>query len=320
MSNRVINFLILAAIAMSAAFTSCGKDKDDKDDVILVTEIVTDWGNEINSLTFEYDDQHRITKITQQSLYDGKIWGSVSTLQYNAAGDLVRFEEEDGDFRTFARLGNRIAVTSSWWGNESGVQRSHVFDLNAQGLLEKITWKYNNHNNGNWDEEIITFQYLGGNIIKMNYEWEAMWYGESGSESVTANVTYDDKHSPFLNTNTPQWFLAWWFDEAPFGTRNNIKTMAAEDDDGSEYSLNINYSYNSADFPVSRVITGFEEGGWCNNCEEYHEDEEWTYSQTFSYGPSTTKHALSGSNSLQESPREMRRDNPRPFGRNVCGR
>jgi ribosomal protein L35 len=70
-----LNYLYIAVFAISAAFTSCDKDKDDdnngignsNDKVYLLVEMSKDDGS---SIKFEYDDLNRIKKETYY--YDGE--------------------------------------------------------------------------------------------------------------------------------------------------------------------------------------------------------------------------------------------------------
>ena len=230
---------VASAFAMGINETSEGvmQTVNGNDPLSLPTEI---HGIADASLTFEYDNQHRITKITTNHWY-WKDFLRVETLSYNSAGDLIAIHtsvsEGNSSYSynsTFTKNGNKITGT----GNDD-----IIIELNSQGLPEKITTNMTvrtaNSNNpqrtGNFSE--ANYLYQNGNVSR------------SGS-----NVyTYDDKKSPFYHCNTPKWFFFIRDLGSSFGLQNNIINQ----DYGNGHIIAYELTYNDEGFPVTK--TWFDE-------------------------------------------------------------
>jgi len=188
-------------------------------DVYLLSEIINPkYGS---SRKFEYDNQNRIAKITEEF--------NVQIFNYNSAGDLISIRHErQGTHRftyTFTKSGNKITIPE---GEDSG-----ELTLNTQGVVEKL--KYS------WETRTLLCQYQGKNLIKIISE-------ESSEDIIT--FTYDDKKSPFYYCNTPQWWLVWYQFATGFtlgyiiGHENNIETYSSK--------TICQYTYNDNGFPITQ--------------------------------------------------------------------
>ena len=286
--GNLLKILCFALFATVLIFSGCNKDKNgDKDDGYLVTEISGEYDGWFRSTIYEYDDQNRITKISYSE--DG--YGSTVTITYNSA-NLVTLKNIYGDVMMFTKTGNIITGELSW-GDNSGFKST--MELNAQGLVEK--WAYEEyHDDGYWYKYVIIFKYQGKNIIKLTNEWEEDWYGEHHSETTTVIFTYDNKKSPFYNSNTPQWLMPMTLDEP--GIYNNITSVVW--DDGDQMTT-MEYTYNTDGFPLSRIVT-----------ESRMDDERVReYTEIFKYGNLVgQKRAPSRSNVGSASPRiDVRKNN-----------
>ena len=230
---------------------------------------------------YYYDSQNRFTECTGVS--------HIKTLNYNAAGDLVKYFEGtniylprgSGSETTFSKYDNKITFTTWYRILFGGGDVKGELELNAQGLPVKMTSETVQHYYGsdaNWSHT-VTLTWQNGNLTKAEWERE----DENGSSAGTVTYIYDDKKTPFYHCNTPKWFW-WWFNfsrwngyneygDKNYGyNENNIKTETWEED-GS--TITYEYTYNDDGFPVTRTW----EQGW-----------EWvwgygttTFSETYTY-------------------------------------
>jgi hypothetical protein len=284
-------FLRIACFGLLAAgiiFSGCKKDKDKNgngEEVYLVTEIsvVNEYGD--SGMMFEYDNQNRITKI----IYNERDYTYTQTLNYNSAGDLYQSIDDDGYIVTITRNGNIITIVES----DSYGEYSKTFELNAQGLFEKLTLE-SSYEDGSWYKRVNICQYQGRNLIKTTYEEENYWHGEFEKYSGVNTLTYDNKMSPIYHCKTPGWFLIYYFVE--YGIHNNVKT---EDYNGDRVVTN-EYTYNDAGFPISRNVIV---------------DGEREYTEIFKYGTEESnreKSALCAApNQSNVDHRDMSRENRR---------
>jgi len=180
---------------------------------------------------FEYDDQNRITKITNGTY--------VKTITYNNDGELDSYVYAHGKNFTYKRNGNKITVYD-------GKTVYGKIDLNAEGLPknEKYTGDCSD-----CPEQSINREYENGNMTAVRRQDD--WFD---------NYTYDNKKSPFYHCKTPKWFLLAFLD---YDIKNNTLTNYA----WFEYSSTLDsasYTYNEAGFPLTQKIkkkATYEEGG-----------------------------------------------------------
>ena len=189
---------------------------------------------------YEYDSQNRIAKISYGSTYNEDI-DRVETHYYNSAGDLVEVKveytsyPEDNYSTTFSKSGNKITSTEVHEGYWSEYTE---FELNAQGLPEKVKSTRENEGGGGW---IVTniYTWEDGNLTKIleDIEGECLF-------------TYDDKKSPYYYCQTPKWYLMWWLGYNYKG-ENNVETETWDGGTPRTYD----YTYlNGEGFPLTRTF------------------------------------------------------------------
>ena len=251
-SSRVWRNICTVLFCICVAFASCDKSTNDDNGndngngngdsngiVKLVETIIMERNNV--KMHFEYDNQNRISKV--QGYYHGANLSSMTTLEYNSVGDLVKVvwiypanPEYNGE-TYFVRNGNIITESYS----------SNIYTLNNDGYLIKLEEGY---------YESI-FQYQGGNMIK----WTTVEKREDGGKGYhsTIEFAHDNKKSPFYHCKTPIWYLLYSFNLDPeFGIRNNITEMKM-DEDGDKYGYKYVYIYDSDGYATKQTSTGYGE-------------------------------------------------------------
>jgi len=254
-----LSFLVVAAIAVSAVFTSCDK-KDDEDDngKIKLLETITFDFNEYGEslLRFEYDEQNRITRVAWYDENERLHY----TLTFTYTGkDLTRLVEAapgySGTTYDFTRSGNTITAADSDY--------RHTFTLNSAGYLTRLVMAYEEE----YGEQICEFSYdNAGNLVKISsldeYEDETGW---------SYDFKHDTRNSPFRNDKTPKWIFPFMFlidDWYEVGLHNNPTEITF----GGSYKTVATYVYDSDNFPTKATWKGKEDDG-----------DEYEYVITFTY-------------------------------------
>jgi len=198
MKKVFLNYLVIAALAGAAAFTSC--EKDGGAEVVKLLETYT-WGVG-DYMKFEYDNQNRITKVLYYD--EGEVY-STETFTYNG-NDLVKSVRTfagESDIRTYDLVksgnGNTITMTYKW--NDYKYESPMTITLNSDGLPAKI------ENSGKDMSWVASYQYQGNNFTKIS--GKEIYQGEE-SEYVS-EYKYDNNKSPLYHCKTPKWYLIWWF-------------------------------------------------------------------------------------------------------------
>jgi hypothetical protein len=218
---------IMAAVIFAVTFTSCGKGGGD----VKLLESITDDSGKVQK-KFEYDEQNRIVKMYSYDV--GGNLSSTKTITYT--DDLVMLKyASDGETIKFVREGNTIEADS------------RTLTVNEGGYIVEI--------NGSYNSDI--YQYQDGNIIKITFENSAE--GADMSNFTIDYKKYDDKKSPFFNSNTPKWLLQYLI-EGDFYTSDNYtsKNNVLESEISSENTIEYTYEYDSDGFPIkqTREVSG----------------------------------------------------------------
>jgi len=212
--KQIVNFFVVAAIAVSVAFVGC--KKDDKEVIKLVSTITQNNGN---YFAYEYDEKNRI-------IYEGFYASNgniISSFTFTYSGnDLVKAVTNVNVIREFAKTGNTINVTRTTDGNSEFVQS---FFLNNDGLVIGSDFQQ--------QDDVYTFQYQGKNLSK--------FVNKRNEETISdIDYLYDDKKSPFYHCKSPQWSMIMFFGGTSYGYYNNIIEV--------NYNPSIrNYSYEFDD-------------------------------------------------------------------------
>jgi len=237
-----ISYLVIAAIILGAALTSCN-DNDDNDDEVVFLLDETQNGTE--RTVYEYDKQNRIAKISKYN--DGQLnW--VESLSYNINGDLVEMKTENVQNPS-------INYKTTFYKNSNKITYDEVFsrhseiELNIQGLPVKYTIVYDN-GGGDGRTATIINTWQNGNILKSESDEDAREFGEEGRIVGLGTFTHDNMKSPFYHCKTPEWFL-WMRFRYIYG-KNNIKTETWEFIPPIFYVLvpTYEYDYNDDGLPV----------------------------------------------------------------------
>ena len=255
MKRFFVNQLVIAALVVAAAFTSCGKDENG-DKVKLLETIVRDDGS---YLKFEYDNQNRITKVSRY--HDGEIsW--TETYTYNSAGDLVKVASDDGWEGEYVRNANTI--TLMYDGHEEG-----SVIINDNGYPIKVVQVDDGCDDLDEDDEygcismiefIFTFD-SNNNVTKVTYVYDGV--DDGGTE-----FKYDNTKSPFYHCKTPKWALILFFlEEYEIGFTNNVIEANAHGG-----LVKYEYKFNADGYPTERTATAKDEDG-----------DEVTWIETFTY-------------------------------------
>ena len=258
MTKPILNYILIAALVFSAAFTSC-KSKE-KCSVKLLESMTDEYGTTM----FEYDEENRIAKI---NLYEDDFLISTQTITYCSDGSVIVESENSVDNEMnskilYERNGNIITI-----GNISLFKTLTIVNgvtVNEEGYGVKQEISYSDDEIGTW-YDITDYQYLNGNLIKLISVEET---GIEGENEFVLRFKYDDKKSPFYYCNTPQWFILHRF-EFLLASNNNVIELSS--DNISDEVIRIVYKYDNDGFPTSRSTT------------EKHVFEGIAFETTFTY-------------------------------------
>ena len=170
---------------------------------------------------FEHDNQNRISRVVSQRP-DGVIFETYTVAYEDNNAITVVFNNHGlSNISTFeyVRDGNIVTV------KRDGVPES-TLRLNEEGLIISR------------NEDETNISYLNGNIVRMG-------------EQI---YLHDDKNSPFLNSNTPQWILDLVYDLNGFHLKNNVIEIEYD----GQVVFRINYDYDRNGFPT-RSTNNFDE-------------------------------------------------------------
>ena len=238
MKRLILNYLIIAAITVSAAFTSCKKGDNDNGKVQLLESITHENGF---FTKFEYDAQNRLSKISD---YD-KDGAARRTETFTYSGtDLTKIVEEYHNIsyiktETFTKSGNTII--SKGTNNNDDYEYSYTLTLNSYGYLIK---EESADEHGFFSQDYIYDN--AGNMTKRSS------YEITGGEirQGDADYKYDKKIAPFRYCKTPQWYFSYRF-RYRIGIYNNPTEIIYGED--SKKSV-CTYNYNSDDYPANVLI------------------------------------------------------------------
>jgi hypothetical protein len=215
---KTVALNIMAAVLFAVALTSCGKGGGD----VKLLESITDDSGKVQK-KFEYDEQNRIVKVYKYD-EDGKL-GYTQTITYNADNSVTveGVSNYEKSTENFVRNGDKITV-----GNKT-------LTINEDEYIAGEETEY----------YFYTLQYENGNLIERKY-----FYIDADGEAVES-YGYDDKKSPFSNSNTPKWLLQHLLD-FEYSNKNNALTFETEEGIRpirAEYK----YEYDSDGFPTKKT-------------------------------------------------------------------
>jgi hypothetical protein len=268
--NRFALFNTVLVLSALVIFTSCDKDEEDYNIEKLlktITYVSDDKQFKYDQYKFEYDEQNRITKISEL-FYEGNI-SYTQTFTYEK-DDLVQvlFSHSSGSIETYeyTKSGNTISQKYSW--NSDGVvsegyiipnyTTTHTIELNSDGL--PIKRERVNEEPGNTYVE--TFEYQDGNLTKRTGIYTSI--GWDFTEQETYTYSYDDKKGTLYYCKTPKWYLILRLND--LGINNNITKGGL----GRSWTV-YTYKYDKAGFPAERTRN------WSGQMATSRNDELFTY-------------------------------------------
>ena len=204
-----------ATVATHETGTVC-----DKGGGVKLLESSTDDEGRVHK--FEYDKQNRIVKHNFKYPVTGS--DNIMTITYNS-DDLVTVEivnnSNTGNRKwtdKYVRNGNTITYEDGRFAPEK-----ETFTINKEGYIFRQGYEYKD-----------------GNLIKTE-DWDQY------------NI-YDDKKSPFSNTNTPKWLLQTLF--YMFNPNKNNVLEKHEDNGEGNGDFNYKYEYDGDGFPIKETKDG----------------------------------------------------------------
>ena len=240
MTKQALNFVIIAALALTAAFTSCKSKRSG--DVKLLERMISDDDMEQR---FEYDNKNRIVKTFN---YRYGILSFTRTITYGKNNVTVSFEHFDEHVDAdeadclikYVINGNTINFTSC-----SGFPTT--ITLNKDGYI--IREEYRREDGSMY--EFFTYEYQWGKLTSItNVPASDSPYDGA---SIVTELIYDDHKSPYHNDKTPRWLLQLLFWNGALD--NNVAILRTNIVD-----LFYGYEFGTDGFPTIQTVS-FEHGG-----------------------------------------------------------
>jgi len=240
MKKVILNYLIIAALICSVAFTSCNSKRSGN--VKLLESMTTETPEYVYTTMFEYDTENRIVKKSDY-LGKGKALVGLTSVIYNSDGSVKIVNECYRDDCTnygahFVKNGNTITVNYSYEGIDI-YEVPQTITINNDGYITRRETIFNEY-----AYRVQTFKYRNGNLIAEYDEWS------EGQESVDATeYKYDKKKSPFSDGKTPKWLMQILFHDG-IGLNNNV--IERKNNKDNDFILTYMYEYDSDGFPTKQ--------------------------------------------------------------------
>jgi hypothetical protein len=150
---------------------------------------------------------------------------SATTSYHDRADGETRLEYETH----FIKTGDTISVS-----NTANSSRHILTIASADGYITRREMISSDEN----EAETQTLQYQGGNPVASTAEYQ--------ERVITGEYTYDDKPSPFRNSETPKWLLQYFL--GVLGINNNL-IFSSDNIANLEYE----YEYDADGFPIKQT-------------------------------------------------------------------
>ena len=234
MKRIVLNYLVIAALAVSAVCISCQKDMENANTVKLLKTITyeSDRSDKHVRYKFEYDKQNRITKIYE---YDRNI-----SFTY-AGNDLVQvlynYSSGSVEMYEYTKSGNTITekYTYNGDGTISNFTNTSSIKLDSDGLPVKKEVE---------SPFFHVYEYQGGNLTINRITYTTP---QEYDPTETLAYTYDNEKGALYYCQTPKWYLILYLNN--FGIKNNVTYSGGTNPPRSEYT----YEYDITGFPAKRT-------------------------------------------------------------------
>jgi len=170
---------------------------------------------------YKYDEQKRLVEMYRYHYFNNVTKQEVSTTtKITYSGNFIWVEE----FHYDGSKGNSASFTIN--GNTVTVNGKSSFTINKDGYI------------------VEEYKYKDGNIIKYEYSDEVH------------NFKYDDKKSPFTNSNTPKWLFQYLYDPtlyAKYASKNNVVEEAYNGENIGNETTASKYEYDDDGFPIKEI-------------------------------------------------------------------
>jgi hypothetical protein len=195
MRKGILNYLIIAVFAISAAFTSCEKNNNDDDNGNGDSTETSDNSGIVSRVIIEgktndyvYDAQNRLTSIITEGQSTFFTYSSANTINVSVGLD---------DFNYEVILNSDGYVTNV---NVPIENYAEVYEY-ENGYLKKWTIK------GGSNERITNFTWENGNLVSMDSDGDITHFSYSNSTCKEANVMpYIIPHIWDMYMPHPAWF------------------------------------------------------------------------------------------------------------------
>jgi len=243
MKRVILNYLVIAALAVSAAFVSCSKSVSDEDfgEIQLPKTIVTKGFRDYHRHEYEYDSQNRIIKylsyFSHGELGPDAVPSTVKRFTY-IEDDFVKVVVERSNSSTstveISKNGNRVTATRKYIGgfSDGEIYFTAITNLNNNGYPTKRESAFVPGAFGANSSEVETYQFRNGNLMRHSIV-------RSNGPNTDDRFTYNNKKSPFFYCETPMWITLNLF-MYHYISKNN--------------HTGYKYEYNTAGLPVKRTI------------------------------------------------------------------
>ena len=267
MKKLVINHLIIAAFVVAVAFTSCNKDRENINTVKLLKTLTyypEDGFEKWDKYKFEYDEQNRITKMSEYSY--GGVLSYTSTYTYSGDDLILVLYSNNNDISgdekyEYTKSGNTITQKYTYIGGTyipayTGIS---TIELDGDGVPVKRTTE-----NEPGETNVETFYYQDGNMTQKTNRYTSIKYDYS--ESHSQHYSYDHQKGALYHCKTPKWLLILHLND--FGVTNNITEKS-----WIRYNAEYTYKFDGAGFPAKRQCRDI----CCMSSREMKWEEKFTY-------------------------------------------
>ena len=235
--KNTIKHIILLLVVFSITLISCEKETDDDEnpDNTATCRIKTVNPSDDIATTYNYNTDNNLISITSS--------GGVFEITYNADSRISAVSHNDGT----------EPLTATYEYNADGLPETAITDTGSGGGITTTTYFFTNNKLtkkenvmtdglGNTVKGIVTYTYLGDNIIKTVYDG---YVNGSLSFSTTYTYEYDNKKNPLYDLNIQYTVVGTVENFALFASKNNYTSMSAS----TGGTVTQSFEYNTNNYP-----------------------------------------------------------------------
>jgi len=227
MKRVVLNYLVIAAVSVLAAFMSCNDEK------VQLLESTTYSDGRFEK--YEYDNENRITNTSHYDKEGNLTFTKTISYSGNEFVKVVITTGVDPDFAaTIEYTKNRNKITFTIKSNNSDKVETMIVDLDNDGFPTKY------ESISDVASSVGAFEIHGGNLMKHSYKV----INDDITLEGSSDFKYDNKKSPLYHCKTPKW---WWIiSDFLRSTQNNV----IERLDSSGKKVEYKYEFDNAGYPT----------------------------------------------------------------------